>query len=142
MDFRKITTFPSIVHNDTFASYQESPMISPRRLYYLLEFATPPIVIFIVGLLAACVSFWFGLGILLMVFVLSAVIERIKCPNCGHPIGWGEYRLIGLHFWWWRNLIKRHCVKCQYDLSIPQPFRVIFRRQEPQDKNNPSGTRT
>lgn len=59
-----------------------------------------------VGILSACVSVWFLPGIFVIGVALSLALQRIRCPNCGHPVGWGEYRLFGLRFWWWRNLVK------------------------------------
>ena len=71
---------------------------------------------------AAVLAFQYGTGYVLLAFAWTISMELatrwIKCPECGRPIGFGRFRILGVAIEWWKAIPAR---VCEYRNEVPEP---------------------
>jgi len=98
--------------------------LSPRRKYHLLVWVAWPVGAAILAIPMFLVSPWFFVVVVGWAIWLEVVTDRIPCPSCGKRIAWGQYRVLGIRFNWWRLVVPRYCDQCGNDISATSAART------------------
>ncbi len=88
-----------------------------RKKRNILIFVIFPIAVCLCGLLGA--KYHWALAFLtypLMLLILGAA-AKIRCPNCGVPVGKHKYKLMGYVYYSWSPFTKKSCDNCGYPLD-------------------------
>ncbi|GEM_PF-2620228 len=94
------------------------PTANIRRTLNVLTFVVYPAGGFLLGYLGVVVHWVLALLVLPWACLMGFVTTRIRCPNCGVPVGWHTYRLLGARlFEWWSPFTPRRCEWCGHDLT-------------------------
>jgi len=86
--------------------------MSPRLKYLLILFALFPSGFIAISISVINVSAWFGIAILVWAIFIEVASSKIRCDDCGRPVGWHRYKLFHLSFNWWNPLPGKQCENC------------------------------
>ena len=80
-----------------------------RNRYLLILMGVWPTGAFAIALFAHRYGDPFAVLTLFWTVAIAAFTQRIKCPECGRPIGFGRSRFLGIQIEWWKAIPPRNC---------------------------------